>query len=340
MERLAIRHLVVVISAAIVFAFNIAVAQAAPLSMTIGYSDSTGSIYDVSMKTFKKNFEKYTHGKVQVHLYCCMQMGGEQENVKKLQLGVLDGTMVAQNNLEPVFPLIDVLVLPYIIQNLQHGLRVLNGPIGTMMKDRLLKETGIRVISWPQMVFRNLYNKVRPINSIEDLKGIRWRVPSNTVMINTFKAFGVTPVPLAYSQLMSGLQTGTVQGGNLPISAYYSNKYWEVCKNVAITGNFFSVAPFLVSDSFYQKLNPQEQKALYRAGKEAAEAGRKFAAKSEKMEIAKLKQYGVKFTHPDHKPFIEAAKKVWQQFKEEHKNSKYADYGKLVDDIVAAGPAK
>ena len=98
-------------------AFLAGPANAAKVSMNIGYSVNEGHPYGTFMHLFAELFQTLSGGTVRVKVHCCHKMGSEQEQFKKLQLGTLDGTMIAQNNAGPFFPKIDLLVLPYMIQN-------------------------------------------------------------------------------------------------------------------------------------------------------------------------------------------------------------------------------
>ena len=101
--------------------------------MNIGYSVAEGHPYGTFMNTFAERFMTLSGGTVKVKVHCCHKMGSEQEQFKKLQLGTLDGTMIAQNNAGPFYPKIDLLVLPYMIQNYEHAVRVADGPVGQMI---------------------------------------------------------------------------------------------------------------------------------------------------------------------------------------------------------------
>ena len=100
------------------------------------------------------------------------------------------------------------------------------------------KDAKVHMVKIPLVSFRHIYNTRTPINSIEDFKPLRYRVPKNVVMVDTYKAFGSDPVPIAWSETLTAVQTGTVDGSDLPIDVIYSQKFHEVAKHVAYTGHF------------------------------------------------------------------------------------------------------
>src|SRR5439155_17052919 len=177
---------------AILWSFALAAGTAsAQIKMSIGWDPpATDHPMAVAGNEFKKLVEQYTNGQIQVRVYCCFKMGSEEEMVKKLQLGTLDATVVAQNNVGPSFRLYDVFTLPYILRDYDHAVKVLEGPIGKKLSEKAVQSAGFYVFSSTSIAFRNLYNTKRPINAINDVPGLRYRVPPNPVPIATYKAFG------------------------------------------------------------------------------------------------------------------------------------------------------
>ncbi len=310
-----------------------AVADArAEVTMRLAWAGSEDAPYAVGANKFKELIEQYTNGEIKVKLFCCFKMGGEQEMFKKLQLGTLDGTIIAQNNAGPFFPLIDLFVLPYVFQSYEHAIKVVDGPIGKRIADQMLNDTGVHLISFVEVSFRNIYNSKRPINSIADVGGLRYRVPKNTVMIDTYKAFGAEPTPIAWSETFTATQTGIVDGGDSGVYWLKAAKFYEICKHYAITEHFALASPFLVSDKFMQKLTPEQQDLVRKAGHEAALVERQNVRDSESAIADEMKQAGVKFTYPDKAPFIAAAKVVQDAFVKERGDA----YGELLTAIEKA----
>ena len=300
--------------------------------MNIGYSVSEGHPYGTFMNTFAERFMTLSGGTVKVKVHCCHKMGSEQEQFKKLQLGTLDGTMIAQNNAGPFYPKIDLLVLPYMIQNYEHAVRVADGPVGQMIWGDMPKEVGVHLVSIPLFSFRHIYNTKQPINNLADFAKLKYRVPKNVVMVDTYTAFGSDPVPIAWSEALTATQTGTVDGGDLPIDVMYSQKFHDVAKHVAMTGHFVLAPPFFVSDKFMQKLDDEQRAALDMAAKIATAAARHHTNYGMGLVQAKLEKLGVKFTQPELAPWIEKAKSVHEAFAKK----RGPEYTKIMEAIAAA----
>ena len=312
--------------------FTAGPATAAKINMNIGYSVAEGHPYGTFMNTFAERFEALSGGTVRVRVHCCGKMGSEQEQFKKLQLGTLDGTMIAQNNAGPFYPKIDLLVLPYMIQNYEHAVKIADGPIGEKIWGDMPKEVGVHLAAMPLFSFRNVYNTKMPINSLEDFAKMKYRVPKNVVMIDTYKAFGSEPVPIAWSEALTATQTGTVDGGDLPMDVFHSQKFHDVAKHMAKTGHFVLAPPFFVSDKFMQKMDDDQKAAFDMAVKIATQASRFHTNHGMALVQKKLEAAGVTFTEPDTGPWIEKAKAVHEAFGKE----RGGDYPEIMKAIADA----
>jgi tripartite ATP-independent transporter DctP family solute receptor len=301
--------------------------------MNIGYATSDAHPYGTFMNTFAERFTNLTGGEIKVKVHCCFKMGGEQDMFKKLQLGTLDGTLIAQNNAGPFYPKIDLLVLPYMLQSYDHAIKVVDGPVGQKIWGNMPKEAGVHLVKISLVSFRHVYNTKTAINSIKDFAPLKYRVPKNVVMVDTYKAFGSDPVPMAWSETLTAVQTGTVDGGDLPIDVIYAQKFHEVAKHIAMTGHFALAPPFFVSDRFMQKLTPEQKETMQMAADIAAAAAREHTLAGLAGVKKKLIASGVKFTNPDKKPFISAAAKVHDAFAAK-RGPAYVELIKAINDAA------
>ena len=290
-------------------------ALAADVVMNVGWSTPAESSYSVFAKKFKELAEKYTNGAVEVKLRCCGQIGSEDDAFKAMQLGTVDSYFVSQNNVSPHWPLMDVFVLPYIFQSEAHVTKVATGPVGETIRKQLLADTGVHLLSFGAPSYRDFFNSRRPVNSIADMKGLKLRVPKNKVMISTFKAFGAEPVPLAWSETPTALQTRTIDGGDNGTSVIKDMKFYEFTKHLVILDHFAGVAPLFASDRMMRKLKPDQVAAIRRAADEAGA----YQTAVQSKETDEIRQWltekgGMAMTKPDRAPFIAAARKVQQEF--------------------------
>jgi tripartite ATP-independent transporter DctP family solute receptor len=300
--------------------------------MNFVWATSADSSYSILAKKFKELAEKYTDGSVLVKLRCCGQIGGEDEAFKALQLRTVDAYIITNNNVSPHFPLMDVFVLPYIFQSTGHAVKVLDGPIGQQITEKLYKDTGVHLATYGYLEYRDAYNTQRPITQMADLSGLKIRVPKNNIMIQTWQAFGAEPVPLAWSEMSTALQTGTVDGGDNGTSVIESQKFYDSAKHLFILEHFCSFSPTFFSERFMNKLDDTQKTAVLKAIKEAGLCQRKLMSDEIDKIRANLVDHGMQMTKPDKAMFIQAAAKLQDDFAKE----KGGEYAELIEKIRQA----
>jgi tripartite ATP-independent transporter DctP family solute receptor len=287
--------------------------SAQDITMNVGFGAPEDSLYGRFGAIFEELAEEYTGGTVDVRLRCCNQIATEDEGFRAMQLGTVDGFFITANNVSPHWPLMDVTVLPYIFQNTEHLARVVDGEVGDFIRAQLLADTGIHLLSFGPALYRDFYNSVRPVNTMADMEGLRIRVPNNEVMLATFEAFGANPVPLAWSETPTALQTGTVDGGDNGTSFIRDMSFYEFMPNLVILEHFVSMAPLFASSSFMDRLTEEQREQIQRA---AIDAGNQFSAEvaSETEEVRQwlVTEGGMARTDPDRADFIAAAQEVQQ----------------------------
>lgn len=290
-------------------------AWAKPLVVNLGFTSARGSAYDKLGSKFAELTEEYSKGDIKVKVRCCGQLVGEDEAFKSMQLGTVDMYIITDANIAPHFPLMNAFVLPYIFQNTEHAAKVLEGPIGKGLADKMFEETGVILLTYGGVAYRDFYNSLRPINSIEDLKGIKIRVPKNDLMIATWKAFGAAPIPLAWAETPPALQTGVVDGGDNGTSFIKSQKFYEIANNLAILDHFSYVSPIFASKRIMKKMSPAQHDAVMNAARDAG----KYHFDLMRDELKDLRDWlgsegGMAVTYPDKGQFIAVARKVQDDY--------------------------
>lgn len=306
---------------------------AADITMNFGYSAPEDHDYGRMARKFKELVENYTDGAIEVKLRCCSQISTEDDAFKALQLGTVDAYFITQNNISPHWPLMDVFVLPYIFQNRDHIKAVLDGPVGQRMREKLNADTGVHLLTFGGVFFRDMYSVERLIENFDDFAGLKFRVPKNKVMIATISAFGAEPIPLAWSETPTALQTGTIDASDNGIGTIKSMKFYEFAKNLVILEHFSGTSPMLASDRFMGKLSDEQRAQVRKAAEEAGAYMYDFM----KADLDELRDWlvtegGMTRTDPDRARFIAAAKKVQDDFAA----SSSDEFRALLAEIVAA----
>jgi len=213
-------------------------------------------------------------------------------------------------NFVPRFGAID---LPFLFRNPDHAYKVLDGPIGNQLFADMEKQ-GWKGLAWAERGFRNLTNSKKAVNTPDDVKGLKIRVMQNPVYVDSFKALGANAVPMAWTEALTALQQGTVDGQENPLNVIVAFKLNESQKYMAITRHAYAPAPIIMSMVTWKKLDAGQQKAVLKAAQEAAVYERAFNNASEKLWVAELEGKGMKVTTPDLKPFLAAVKPVYDAY--------------------------
>ena len=308
-----------------IFAFLAAIAQgtflqtsaqaADVITMNLGFSTPEKSDHGLFAQHLKTRIEDYSNGTIQVKIRCCNQISNEDDAFRAMQLGTVDSFIITANNVSRYWPLMDVVVLPYIFEDNDHFDRVTSGDVGIFIKERIQTDTSVHLLAFGAVTYRDFYNSKRPIKTIADMKGLKIPTPKNEVMLATFKAFGAEPVPLAWSETPTALQTGTVDGSDNGTSFIKSMKFYEFEPYLAILEHFSALTPLFASGSFMKRLSDDQRAALLRAATEVGnEHNRSRRAAREEVRTWLVEQGGMERTDPDRTAFIAAARQVQQDF--------------------------
>ncbi|MBW2146989.1 MAG: TRAP transporter substrate-binding protein [Deltaproteobacteria bacterium] len=275
--------------------------------------------YHIGAVRFQEAAAARSDGELKIEIFPNFQLGSEQEQYKACQMGTQDIALGAINNAAPFWPPFNVFIMPYLFRSLEHAWAVADGPVGKELKEKFLKNTGLRTIALFDLGFRSLSNSKRPITKPADLKGVLFRVPKNPVMVETTKAMGADAIPMAWSEVFNALKQGVVDGQDTPPAVTLSMKFYEARqKYYSLTKHFYAYAITLMSEKKYQSLPPHIQKALDLAARDAELYQRGYSVRFTEGSIAALEAHGMKVNDiPDRSAFVKAVEPVWAKFTKE-----------------------
>ncbi|MCX8954359.1 TRAP transporter substrate-binding protein [Ruegeria sp. NA] len=305
------------ISAAVSVAALMVAGTADAKNFKIAVGDSAGSAQEALGIAFVKALEEKSGGAHTATLFLNGQLGSEQDTVNEAAIGTLDMSLLAINNITPFSPSVGVFTLPYVILSLEDAEKLTQGPIGQELVENTIRDAGVRIIGWTYTGFRRLTNSKKPVKSVADLQDLVIRVPKNEIMIETYKAWGINPTPMAWSETFTGLQTKVVDGQDNPYLTINAMKFYEVQDHVTNLRYIFSIEPLIVSEAVFQDLSAEDQAILLEAGQEATLASAQFLRDSEAAIKEELTAKGMEIIDPenDEAEFIELATgAVWPQF--------------------------
>lgn len=312
------------------------------VTIKIGHCASAdmGDPQQIGAYALKEALETMSNGYYKVEVYPANQLGTSSQMLESVQLGTLEMQEI-ENGACSGF-VADTLVwdLPYLISSLEHAQAVYDSEICTKECEEFLN-IGVRVLAYDYGGFRHFTNSVRPIVEPEDMKGLKMRVMQSEIMISTINAFGGNAVPMAFSELYTAMQQGTVDGQDNPASSTYNNSFQEVQKYMSLSGHFYFPRRYVVSEVFFQQQSPEHQQMITEAAQIAAEAQNAAYISTDQEFIDKLKAAGMEVNEVDTEAFKKIAiEQVWPEYYATLGGGDEAAGKALVDKILALDPTK
>ncbi len=280
--------------------------------------------FHIAALKFKELVEEKTKGEIKIEIYPNASLGDERTLLEGMQIGTIDMGVITNGPVANFYPKMAAFELPFFFGSPDAAYAALDGPVGQKMLKNL-QEIKLAGLAYAERGFRNLTNSKRPVNAPADIKGLKIRVMENPVYIDTFKALGANAVPMAWTECLTALQQGTIDGQENPVNVIYAFKLNQSQKYLSMTRHTYAPALFVMSLKLYQSLSPELQAALTDAAKQAAKHERKWNAEQEQGQLKSLADQGMQIVSPDLAPFKEAVKSVYQ---------KYSDrFGDVLADI-------
>ncbi|WP_431027649.1 TRAP transporter substrate-binding protein [Lysinibacillus sp. LZ02] len=258
-----------------------------------GHSLAEDHPFELAMQELAKNVEEKSDGRLKIETFPLSQLGAERELIEGLTLGSVDLVVSTSGPIINFVSDFGVLDLPFLFNDRDAAVKVLEGDIGKELFTQL-EDVGIIPLSWGENGFRHITNSVRPIQTPDDLKGLKFRTQENKVFISAFEKLGASASPMAWTEALTALQSGVVDGQENPILVIDSYKLYDANqKYMTLTGHAYSSAVFMLSESTYNKLPEDLREILMEEGKKIGAYERQLVIDNETEALARLKENGI-----------------------------------------------
>ncbi len=263
-----------------------------PIVMKMGHKSSESHSWHKGCLLFKEIVEEKTDNKVKVEIYPNSQLGNQKDMTEACQMGVVDIVLNSPAILANFVPEMGVYDLPFVFKDYDHAYKTLD-TIG-MESDEALQAVGMKLLANWETGFKRLSGNTRKIETLEDLKGLKIRVPGSPVLTATIKAIGGNPISVAWNECYIALQQGTADGQFNPPSTMVENKIHEVQKYYADNLNIqYGAEPVVISLKTWEKLSPEFQQIVQDAAIEARDYQREICQEDDKRELQTMIDAGV-----------------------------------------------
>ena len=289
----------------------------AQTTMKISISIGQNSHQGIGIDTFAREVEKRTNGRIKVQPFYSGSLGGERESIEAVQLGTQELTLTSSGPVPNFVPESRILDIPFLFRDKAHARAVLDGPIGQEML-KAFDSKGFKALAWAENGVRHMTNSKRAVSAPEDLKGLKMRTMENPVHVAAYKGFGIITTPMAFPEVFTALQQGTVDGQENPLSVIMAAKFDQVQKHLSLTGHVYSPCIFLMNKAAFDKLSPADQQVFLEAAKEATKANRARVDEDDAKGVAELRSKGMQvIDNVDKAKFQAALTPVYAEFEKQ-----------------------
>jgi tripartite ATP-independent transporter DctP family solute receptor len=317
------RRILLLSALALIGAASLPAYSADKIIVKIAGMKPDGEPETVGMKLFAKYVMEATNGKYDVQVYPNSQLGKEDAYIAQTRKGIIQmcatGTQTSS-----LFPAMAMLETPMLYDNMEQAHKAMNGDTLKLITKGFAEKSGLTLMNAFPLGFRHFYTK-NPVSKIEDLKGLRMRVPNIPLYLEFAKQLGQSGQPMPFAEVPAAIDQGTIEGGDSPLADIVAVKMYEKIKNITLSGHILVIHGLYINNDFYAKLPPEDKKIFDDAAHRSAEDVWRMAAEVEKKAIEEITGGGGKIVEPD-AAFKAALKKAgegtWELFYKTVPNAK------------------
>lgn len=281
--------------------------------LKLGHIAEVSHPYAQGADHFAKLVAEKSGGDMEVQVFPSSQLGSQKDMTEGLIYGTIDMVLTGTADLGQFQPKMSLFDLPFLFKDREHAYKALD-TVG-MELGQELEPRGLKLLGYMENGIRHLTNNVRPVKAPADMAGLKIRVMSNKIYIETIKSLGGSPTPMAFGELYSAMQQGTVDGQENPSAHIYTKRFFEVQKYASLTAHAYAPEPVLISMITWGRLSDAQKAIIQEAAKEAIAWQRDLSTKEDNEYWDKIKATGkIEVIEVDRKPFMEATQPVWKEF--------------------------
>lgn len=280
-------------------------ATAADYTLKFGHLANEENIWNKAAERFKKVVEEESDGRIDVQIFPNEQLGTEMEVINSIQLGTADMTITGES-LQNWAPKAAMMAVPYAFRDSEHMRKAVEGDIGKQIEQQIEEKAGLVPIAWFERGPRELTSN-QPIKKPSDLDGLRLRVPNVPLFVDTWQALGAKPTPMAFSEVFTSLQQGTIDGQENPLSLIESASFNEVQDYVNMTDHVRSWIYVVIGKNKLESMPEDLQEVVLDAAQQMQSYEAKLFDEDQKRLRNALEEAGMEFVEVDQKAFADEA---------------------------------
>jgi len=253
-----------------------------------------------------------TEGRVRVQIYPNNQLGNQRDVVEGLQMGSVEMANIA-SVMASFVPEINLFELPFLFDGPEHFDAVVDSEIGLSLAPAF-EDRGLHLLGYFDVGERHIMTTERPVEGLEDLKGLKIRTMENRLHLATFKAFGANPLPMAYGELYTALEQGVIDGAEAADPNYFAKRFYEPAPYWARVGWIRLIEYVVMSRAFYDRLPAKDRVVIDQAARAMILQQRSWYRAEADSALERLREAGVRVSSPDREPFRAAARSLYEDW--------------------------
>lgn len=278
------------------------------VTIQIGYGNNPGEPLDLAVNEWKKLIEERSNGSMKVEIFPSSQLGSKNDLIDQMLAGdsvitLADGAFYADRGVKDF----GIVFGPYLFDTWEECWKLTESDWYKEQSEKL-EEKGLKLLTSNWVYGARHTMTTKPVKSVEDLKGMKIRVPNNTIQIKGFEVLGATPTPMALGEVYTSLQQGTIDGLENPLPVLYNGKFQEVAKYLILDGHVKNFTTWIAGTQFFDSLTEEQQQILIETGNEAGIYNNEIQEQVTEETIQKLKDEGVEIIDVNLDEFKEKAK--------------------------------
>ncbi|MDD3164796.1 MAG: TRAP transporter substrate-binding protein [Oscillospiraceae bacterium] len=265
-------------------------------NVTINFNGTTSDSNPIAMgvmNCFEKELEARSNGAVQVEVYLNSTFGTGTACIESVQAGSVQAGECTLSSFASYCPDVQYTAVPFTFNSREEAYAWTKTDVAAQLKQEVSDQAGVYMLSWFENGIRMLSNGKKEVTSPADMAGLKIRVMDSPAYIEMFTEMGASATPMAYSELYTALQQGTVDGQDNPYSIFVSTKFYEVQKYFTDLSHTFDFTAFFISNEFMNGLNEATRNLIIEVGEETEVAQHEYAAAQEADNIQAIKDNGV-----------------------------------------------